>query len=67
MTEPYRPRMIVDVTLRQKAFLDTLPIGYRKALIQSLLDDLIDTYEKMSNKPLFIAGIIAGRIGIQDF
>lgn len=53
-----RPRLSIDVTIRQHEFLKMLPFGWRQQIFSSLIDMLIETVDRCGLKAL---GVIASK------
>ncbi len=66
----YTPRLNVDIRQDQRDNLDKLiPWGQRREIISSILDDLIKILKPLDERDrrIFIACIVARKVGIEDF
>ena len=65
MSASNRPRLSIDVTPKQQAFLQKLPFGWKQQLFSVLIDMLIETTERCGFEGLGI--IAAKRIRLEDY
>lgn len=63
MTEPYKPRIGLEVTPEQfRKLQQYIPWGIRRTLFSAIIDDLIDAIEKTGQGQALIGAIVARQI-----
>ena len=60
-----RPRLTIDLTSRQKDFLDSLPHGWKQQIYSALTDMLIDMVKRCGQTTL--GAIVAKRLKLEDY
>ena len=60
-----RPRLTIDITPNQKAFLDTLPFGWRQQLFSALIDMTIDMTRRCGQGTL--GAIVSRKIKLEEY
>jgi hypothetical protein len=60
-----RPRAFLDITERQKVFLDALPHGWRQMILSSLLDMTIDMVDRCGTGAL--GAIITKSLKLEEY
>jgi hypothetical protein len=60
-----RPRLTVDLTPKQKEFLDSLPFGWKQQLYSALTDMLIDMTARCGQTTL--GAIVSQRIKLENY
>lgn len=65
MSASNRPRLTIDLTEPQKAFLDSLPHGWKQHIYSALTDMLIDMVKRCGTMTL--GAIVSKRIKIEEY
>lgn len=59
-----RPRLTIDITKKQKAFLDSLPFGWKQQLFSIIIDKMIDMVARCGRTSLGV--IISKKIDLEE-
>ena len=60
-----RPRLTIDITERQKLFLDNLPFGWKQQIYSALTDMLFDMVKRCGGSA--IGAIIGRKIDLEEY